>query len=352
MLRFTIAALLTTASVLPVRAAEPSERAAAEWIIRQGGRVTLEGRPAPIDKIADLPAGELRIRGINLVGTLVAPAEFKRFSGLTSLRVLELPGPQWNPSAGSKLDANAEFQSLANLTGLEKLTFSLHFLTNINVQDKGLARLSKLTHLKELRLAQTQVKGSSLAPFVELRYLDLSYTPVNNEGLASLEGMTQLSKLYLRDTFITDEGLKHLSGLKNLTELDLYGTRVSDAGLPDLKNLTSLRKLNLLGAAVTDAGLDELAGMVELRELNLYRTRITNAGLERLKKMKHLATLDLRYTRATRAGIDSLRAGLPDCRVTFLDASVERASKPVEGGSLLISAVAGWKSHAGEWPRQ
>src|SRR5882724_2326302 len=282
----TIIAAMAIAMALG--AVEPSQRDVAEWIIRQGGSLTVDGRADPIARIEDLPAGQLLIRGINLVGTLVEPTDLRRFSGLTGLRELELPGPQWNPNAGSKLDANDEFEAIANLTGLEKLHFSLHFLTNINVQDKGLARLAKLTHLKELRLAQTKVKGRTLTPFVELRYLDVSYTPFDDEGMAVLAGMTQLSKLYLRDTFVDDEGLKHIAGLKNLTELDLYGAHVSDAGLVYLKDLTRLRKLNLLGAAVSDSGLDQLSGMTELRELNLYRTRITNAGLERLKRMKQL----------------------------------------------------------------
>src|SRR5262245_5308982 len=177
--------------------AEQSERQVAEWIIRQGGSLTIEDRRDPIARIEDLPASGLRIRGVNLVGTLVEPGELKRFSGLTGLRELELPGPQWNPNAGSRLDANDEFQSIANLTGLEKLHFSLHFLTNINVQDKGLALLSKLTNLQELRLAQTKIKGTSLAPFVNLRFLDVSYTPFDDEGMASLAGMSQLCKLYL-----------------------------------------------------------------------------------------------------------------------------------------------------------
>src|SRR6058998_3270128 len=157
LLRTIISVFWIAACLLP---AEQSERVVAEWIIRQGGSLTIEGRLEPIARIEDLPAG-LRICGLNLVGTLVVPGELKRFSGLTGLRDLELPGPQWNPNAGSRLDANDEFQAIANLTGLEKLHFSLHFLTNINVQDKGLALLSKLTNLKELRLAQTKVKGTT-----------------------------------------------------------------------------------------------------------------------------------------------------------------------------------------------
>src|SRR5262249_19102749 len=142
-----------------------------------GGSVTIEGRFEPIARIEGLPAGSFRIRGVNLVGTLVEPADLKRLSGLRGVGGLELPGPRWKPNSGSRLDANDEFRAVANLTGLEKLHFSLHFLTNINVQDKGLAFLSKLTNLRELRLAQTKVKGTSLAPFVNLRYLDVSYTP-------------------------------------------------------------------------------------------------------------------------------------------------------------------------------
>ena len=196
MLRIYTIVLLWSSALL---AADSPERQVADWVIRQGGSVKLVDRTDPIAKLSDLPTGEVHIRGINLVGTLIEPTELKRFRNLANLRELELPGPIWNPGAGSKLDANEEFESLAGLTGLEKLTFSLHFLTNINVQDKGLAHLAKLTNLRELRLAQTKIQGSSLAPFVNLRDLDLSYTPFDDRGMASLEGMTQLSKLYLRE---------------------------------------------------------------------------------------------------------------------------------------------------------
>src|SRR5689334_20589181 len=107
MLLRTLFCVLWMAWLLP--AAEPSDRAVAEWVIRQGGSLTLEGRLDPISNLGGLPPGDWRIRGINLVGTLVEPSDLKRLSGLHGLRDLELPGPQWNPGAGSKLDANEEF---------------------------------------------------------------------------------------------------------------------------------------------------------------------------------------------------------------------------------------------------
>ncbi len=83
---------------------------------------------------------------------------------MTSLRELYLPGPSWNPASGSRLDANEELKNLAGLVNLERLYFSLHFLPNVNVRDKGIAYLSGLTRLRELRLAQCRVETPNLTP--------------------------------------------------------------------------------------------------------------------------------------------------------------------------------------------
>src|SRR5579872_5046889 len=263
--------------------AQTPDRAAAEWVLRLGGTVTIEGAARSVRNLVNLPPGEFAISGIDLVGTLADPKDLVKLKGLSHLRELLLPGTMWNPGAGSTLDANDDLASLSHLTSLEKLHVSGHFLSNINIQDKGLAHLAPLTGIKELRLAQTTVKGASLAPFVNLRFLDLSETPFSDPGVESLKGMTSLEKLYLRNTLITDQGLKIMGALKTLTELDLYGVPISDAGLAHLSGLTRLRKLNLLGSNVTDNGVETLTGFTGLEDLNLYRSKITNAGLERLK---------------------------------------------------------------------
>ncbi|MGH9659664.1 MAG: hypothetical protein ACRD96_14035, partial [Bryobacteraceae bacterium] len=131
--------------VLLAGAATAADLEVAEWVIRQGGCVTVEGREQPICRLPDLPPGDMRVRAVDLVGTLVEPTDLKRLSALSGLKELLLPGTQWNPGAGSRLDANDELKHLAGLAGLEKLHFSLHFLTNINVQDKGMALLAPLT---------------------------------------------------------------------------------------------------------------------------------------------------------------------------------------------------------------
>ena len=230
-------------------------------MIRQGGRVMIGGARTPVGNIIDLPAGSIEVTGVDLTGTIIEPKELEKISKLINLKELYLPGPSWNPGAGSQLNANAELKHLAGLKNLEKLQFSLHFLTHVNVRDEGIAQIAGLTQLKELRCAQCRISKDSLAPFVNLRSLDLNNAIFNDESIKAVAGMRELRRLYLRDTLVTDEGLKYLSELTNLEELDLSGAKISDRGIAYLKNLKNLRKLNVLGAALTDDSVEVIAGM-------------------------------------------------------------------------------------------
>jgi Leucine-rich repeat (LRR) protein len=195
------------------------------------------------------------------------------------------------------------------------------------------SRRALLRKLQELRVQQTRIPGPALAPF-SLKYLDLNYDRTfNDQGMASLKSMAALSKLYLRGTSITDLGLKNLSGLTSLTELDLADTGITDTGLSYLAGLTKLRRLNLRAANVSDAGLDSLAAMTGLEELSLYRTKVSNAGLAKVAELKRLRALDLRYSRATNAGVRELVAGVPNCKVLFLDSSNRESKRETEAAS-------------------
>ncbi len=253
MSRTRIASLL--ALTLPL-ALSATERETGEWVIRQGGRLMVDGNRTALRNLSDLPQRDFRITGVDLTGTLIDPNDMERIGALTNLRELYLPGPSWNPASGSRLDANDQLKYLAGLKNLERLHFSLHFLSNVNVQDKGLAHLTGLTQLKEIRCAQCRISKFSLAAFVNLESLDLTYATFRDEGLKSLAGLKKLRRLYLRDTLVTDEGLQSLSGLTQLEELDLSGVHVTDRGLSSLRNLTAMKKLNLLGADISDAGID------------------------------------------------------------------------------------------------
>ena len=63
-----------------------AERDIAEWVIRSGGRVILQGSRTPLRDVIELPASDLHITGIDLTGTTIEPKELKMISGLTGLR--------------------------------------------------------------------------------------------------------------------------------------------------------------------------------------------------------------------------------------------------------------------------
>ncbi len=306
-----------------------TDRAAAEWVLRMGGSVTLRGDSKRYTDWTELPASGFTLEAVNLVGVLVDPADYKRLSGLAGLRELYVSGRTWH-SMPKKVSA-ATLKLFEGLTTLEKFALSLPVQTEIPLEDDALANLAPLANLTELRLAQTQVRGQALAPFTKLTSLDLDHTRFDDAGMKHLEAMKGLTRLYARDTLVTDEGLKSLRNLRGLMELDLYGANVTDKGVENLKGLTALRRLNLLGTSVTDEGLASLGGMKQLEELNLYRTRITNAGVEALAALPELRELDVRYTSVTRRGVEAVRARLPRCNVAFLDVLAGAESRDALG---------------------
>ena len=93
-----------------------TDREAGEFVIRKGGRVMVNGNREPIGQLADLPAGEIRITGVDLTGTLLDPKELSNIAGLTEVRELYLPGPSFTTGAGARTDGNAELKALAGLT--------------------------------------------------------------------------------------------------------------------------------------------------------------------------------------------------------------------------------------------
>ncbi|MBI3467901.1 MAG: hypothetical protein HY000_33255, partial [Planctomycetes bacterium] len=332
---------------VPLRA-EPQDRQVAEWVLLLGGSVGLEGQTERVRDVTRLPSGDFRLELVDLVGTNILPPDLQWLSGLTRLKILNLPGPMWNPSSGATIDYSRDLRHIAGIRTLEELTFSYTYLESIKFDDDGIEEIAALgPSLRVLSLENTQVRGRHLAPFTNLEALDLVYCPVNDEGLKQMQGMTRLQKLLIRDAVISDAGVQNLSGLVNLEQLDLGGTKITDAGVAHLRGMTRLKKLNLESAGLTDEGLAVLSVMTTMQELNLYGTRITNAAVDTLENMKDLRTVDLRYTRMTRAGVDRLQAALPRCDITFLDSSVPPT---IPAGADRIVAGEG-HAQVAEWVR-
>jgi len=299
---------------------EEADRLVAEWTISLGGSVRVAGEPNRHYRLGALPQDDFELDLVDLVGTNILPPDLVRLSNLQKLRFLYLPGPMWNPSAGSKEDYSKELNRIAGLKTLEELSFSYTYLAGIKFQDDGIEAIRSLgSTLRKLSLENTAVKGRHLSAFTQLESLDLVYCPIDNKGMSELEPLANLRVLLLRDGVFDDTGLSFLANLLKLERLDLGGTKVTDDGFEKLSQLSRLKHLNLQGTLVTDRTSAWLEKQTDLEELNLYGTKFSNVGVERLQKLSKLRFLDLRYTRATQSAVDALRSALPACEIHFLD---------------------------------
>ena len=103
-LTLAIAASFLLTSALPATdtAATASERDVALWVLREGGRVRLDGASEYTGDPFDLPAGDLHVVGVDLHGTVVDPKELAPLARLTGLREMYLPARIWSPVSDVK----------------------------------------------------------------------------------------------------------------------------------------------------------------------------------------------------------------------------------------------------------
>src|SRR5205809_70596 len=300
--------------------ANVSERDVALWVLREGGRVLLDGAAEYTSDPFALPPGTVHVAGVDMHGTVADPKELEPLRHLTGLCELFVPARVWSPASDIKAPYSDEvFDFFSGMKHLERFQAGLTTLAWLDLWDAGLVRMAPLAQLKDLRVSLSTMKDpKSLAPFVNLEFLDLSDTYVTDQTMTALAGMKNLRRLTLLGTLVTDEGIKYLQDLTQLEVLDLYGVKITDKGLRYLRKLTKLKELNLLGAQITDESAAILAQFKELRALNLYRSRLTNAGLAQLQQLPHLELLDVRYTGVNRSGLEAVRAARPDCKIAFV----------------------------------
>ena len=100
--------------------------------------------------------------------------------------------------------------------------------------------------------------------------LDLSGMELNDNDIAPLKDMANLTELNLKGNQISD--LSPLSGLADLTGLDLDENNISD--LSQLSGLTNLRYLYLSKNQISD--LEPLSSLMNLEELHLDGNQISD----------------------------------------------------------------------------
>jgi len=191
---------------------------------------------------------------------------------------------------GSKINpGDAILPHITRLTGLRYLG-----IANTNVTAKGIKQLAKLPHLERLALPYT-VTNQGLAEAIRLpslKALGLRSGQITDQDVALLAGMPRLEELDLAANEITDASLAHLTSLPRLRSIHLWGPKITNAGMAHLARIRSLRTVSIRHLNVTDAGLAELAKLPDLESMDVVNTLVTDEGLAHLKLLRSLKVLD------------------------------------------------------------
>ncbi|MCI0684664.1 MAG: hypothetical protein L0Y71_21415 [Gemmataceae bacterium] len=159
------------------------------------------------------------------------------------------------------------------------------------------------------------VKYERRGPDLHVVELRLIATRPTVEDLRQLTTLADVRKMNLSGCPIDDESLPVIAAFRNLEILYLATTNITDDGVKALRSLTKLSDLSLANTAVTDACLDHVGALAELRHLQLLNTAAGDAGLRRLHSLRKLETLYLQGTNVTDAGVAELEKALPGVTV-------------------------------------
>jgi Leucine-rich repeat (LRR) protein len=185
-------------------------------------------------------------------------------------------------------------------------------LESCAIGDDVMKVVGKLTSLTELNISDTPVTNegiSHLASLKSMTSLNLNGCKFNNHALAALSNLAHLKELRLDCPNINDGALTHISTLKELETLDLFEAHITDSGLEFLIPLTSLKSFQACCGRLTNAALKTLSQIESLTSLNLSQNRyISDAGLRYLSRLQWLTHVNLSGCGITQLGLASLQS--------------------------------------------
>lgn len=236
----------------------PRDRAAAEWVLSQGGKVRIHASESQfVADLESLPDRDFTLEEIHLVNL-----------------------PDFD---------EAELAVLKDLSGLKRL-----YLGGTKITTSGLMHITGCRQVEQLVLSGKQVETDVLpvivSQFPSLRQLFLADTAINGVNLNLLKKLPELRQLSLAGTNVKDADLAALAGLPNLMWLSLDGASVTDAAIPHLAKLAKLKVLSLDDRLVDDEQM--MMDRNVLPELPDRRPmQMTDAGLEELASLLKGTTL-------------------------------------------------------------
>ena len=209
---------------------------------------------------------------------------------------------------------DAAMPSIGKLTKLRNLV-----MEDCSVGDEGMNSLEPLKDLRALNVMRTVVGDSGLENFdsQELTDLRVRETAVTGPGLEYLTGShDSLKYLDISETLIDNDGVSKIAPFKNLETLILWNGSMDDEGISQLTGLTKVKKLDLQGCqSVTSGSADHLLKLSSLEDLNIAETSFDDEGFLKLAELENLKVVAVGRTNITSDAIETFKSKLPECEV-------------------------------------
>ena len=142
-----------------------------------------------------------------------------------------------------------------------------------------------------------------IAEYPNLTYLELDECRLpSSDGLAKLGKLTGLKEIHLWETKLNDDALAALATLTKLERLNLEGTNISNKSIDALSNFKQLKWLNIGGTRLNDEAATKLAELPQLAWV-----KVSNSGDWLLRSRSALG--GARWYRSYR--VDDLRRRRP-----------------------------------------
>jgi internalin A len=274
------------------------------WIQHAGGSVTSDSSG--------------KVIAVDLRSSWVTDSDMPRLAQLADLKRLDLSLTRISDRG---------LRALKTAPAIEEL--NLYFAEQIT--DEGASVVKNWKHLKSLNLRGTKITDSTLeilAGVPTLESLDIGWAQITDTGLDHLASLGNLRKLTMGGNKLTDTSLRFLRQTPQLEYLDIGGSQrtdsglwsllLSDTGMQSIASVTDLRELRMSGTAVTGRALEFLKPLPKLERLNLQGCkRLKDDAAAVLVGFKALRVLDLKDSSLSEQAVASIRAGLPECSVTF-----------------------------------
>lgn len=190
----------------------------------------------------ELLAGFPKLVGMNLGGTKVTPAGFRKFLEIRKrerLKPLERLGISDLPWSVSDLKTFEFEESLSTLD-----------VSGWKIRDKDLDELMSTVRIPELNVSRTEITDAALTKLSAC------------EGLISLE---------MRGTGVTDAGLLNIKDSTSLVSLGLGETRITYAGLMKWKRPKGLMGFDVTGMGLSVEEMRTLAKHLDVQVVSEYR---------------------------------------------------------------------------------